>query len=40
MPAQLTGSCLCGAIKYTISAPVTELRACHRAPARSTTRAG
>jgi len=29
MPAPLTGSCLCGAIKYTISAPVTELRACH-----------
>ena len=25
----LNGSCLCGAIRYTISAPVTELRACH-----------
>jgi hypothetical protein len=25
----LTGSCLCGAIRYTISQPVTELRACH-----------
>jgi hypothetical protein len=25
----LTGSCLCGAIRYTIDAPVTELRACH-----------
>ena len=25
----LTGSCLCGAIQYSISAPVTELRACH-----------
>jgi len=28
MPA-LTGSCLCGAIRYSISVPVTELRACH-----------
>ena len=28
MPA-LTGSCLCGAIRYAISVPVTELRACH-----------
>lgn len=25
----LNGSCLCGAIRYSISAPVTELRACH-----------
>ena len=25
----LNGSCLCGAIRYTISADVTELRACH-----------
>ena len=25
----ITGSCLCGAIQYSISAPVTELRACH-----------
>jgi hypothetical protein len=29
MPNALTGSCLCGAIRYTISAPVDELRACH-----------
>lgn len=29
MPAQLTGGCLCGAIRYTISTPLTELRACH-----------
>ena len=28
MPA-LVGSCLCGAIRYAISVPVTELRACH-----------
>ena len=27
--ANLTGSCLCGAIQYEISQPVTELRACH-----------
>jgi len=26
---KLTGSCLCGAIRYTISASVAELRACH-----------
>lgn len=25
----LTGSCLCGAIRYTVTAPVRELRACH-----------
>ena len=25
----LTGGCLCGAIRYSISAPVSELRACH-----------
>ena len=25
----LTGSCLCGAIQYTVSQPVTQLRACH-----------
>jgi len=25
----LTGSCLCGAIRYTVNAPITELRACH-----------
>jgi hypothetical protein len=29
MPDPLTGGCLCGAIRYTISVPVTELRACH-----------
>jgi hypothetical protein len=29
MSNTLTGSCLCGAIRYSISAPVTELRACH-----------
>jgi hypothetical protein len=25
----LTGGCLCGAIRYSIGAPVAELRACH-----------
>ena len=25
----LNGSCLCGAIRFTISVPVTDLRACH-----------
>jgi hypothetical protein len=29
MTSQLAGSCLCGAIAYTVDAPVTELRACH-----------
>lgn len=29
MPANLSGSCLCGAIRYTVRAAVTELRACH-----------
>ena len=29
MTATLAGSCLCGAIRYAIDAPVTELRACH-----------
>ncbi|MGB5079987.1 MAG: GFA family protein [Burkholderiales bacterium] len=29
MSDTLTGSCLCGAIRYAIDAPVTELRACH-----------
>jgi hypothetical protein len=29
MTTPLTGGCLCGAIRYTISAPVSALRACH-----------
>ena len=29
MPDILAGGCLCGALRYTISVPVTELRACH-----------
>ncbi len=27
--AELQGGCLCGAIRFTVSAPVSELRACH-----------
>lgn len=29
MTTPRTGGCLCGAIRYEISAPITELRACH-----------
>ena len=29
MANQYSGGCLCGAIRYTISAPIAELRACH-----------
>ena len=29
MGRQMTGGCLCGAIRYTIDAPVGALRACH-----------
>ncbi len=29
MTTTLTGSCLCGAIRFTVSAPVEALRACH-----------
>jgi hypothetical protein len=29
MATHLTGSCLCGDIRYRISVPVTSLRACH-----------
>jgi len=29
MPPTLAGGCLCGAIRYSLSAPVTNLRACH-----------
>jgi hypothetical protein len=40
MTDKLTGSCLCGAIRYTISAPVTELRACHCRNCQKTSGAG
>jgi hypothetical protein len=29
MPSPLTGGCLCGAIRYTVDAPITLLRVCH-----------
>lgn len=29
MAETLTGSCLCGAIRFAVDAPVKELRACH-----------
>ena len=29
MTTPITGGCLCGAIRYTVSTPVTGLRACH-----------
>jgi len=29
MTVSHTGGCLCGAIRYTVNAPVTALRACH-----------
>jgi hypothetical protein len=29
MTSPLTGGCLCGAIRYTVSAPVSGLRVCH-----------
>lgn len=29
MTSPLTGGCLCGAIRYSVSAPLTGLRACH-----------
>jgi len=29
MTTPITGGCMCGAIRYTLGMPVTELRACH-----------
>lgn len=29
MEQPISGSCLCGAIRFSVAAPVTELRACH-----------
>jgi hypothetical protein len=40
MAAPLAGSCLCGAIRYTIDIPVTELRACHCAHCQKASGAG
>ena len=40
MIAKLSGSCLCGSIRYTIDVPVTELRACHCVHCQKTSGAG
>ncbi len=29
MTPPIAGSCLCGAVRYAVSVPITELRACH-----------
>ena len=39
-PNTITGSCLCGAIRYSIGAPVSELRACHCSDCQKTSGAG
>jgi hypothetical protein len=40
MTAKLAGSCLCGAIRYSVDVPVTELRACHCVHCQKTSGAG
>jgi hypothetical protein len=40
MTSPLTGGCLCGAIRYTVDVPVTELRACHCTHCQKTSGAG
>src|SRR5574342_582082 len=40
MTAAHSGSCLCGAIRYTVDVPVTELRACHCVHCQKTSGAG
>jgi hypothetical protein len=40
MATGLTGSCLCGAVAYSIDVPVTELRACHCVHCQKTSGAG
>ena len=40
MTAALTGSCLCGALRYAIDAPVAELRACHCVHCQKTSGSG
>jgi len=39
-PTTIRGSCLCGAIQYTVDASVTELRACHCADCQKISGAG
>ena len=38
--AELTGSCLCGAIRYSVNQPITELRACHCTNCQKSTGSG
>ena len=40
MTAALTGGCLCRAIRYAVSAPVTGLRACHCTDCQKTSGTG
>lgn len=40
MTAKLAGSCLCGAIRYSVDLSVTELRACHCVHCQKTSGAG
>lgn len=40
MSVSLTGGCLCGAIRFTVSAPVTGLRACHCTDCQKTSGTG
>ena len=40
MATPLTGGCLCGAIRYIVSVPITELRACHCTHCQKTSGAG
>jgi len=40
MTTPLHGSCLCGAIRYSVDVPITELRACHCTHCQKTSGAG
>ena len=40
MTPPLTGGCLCGAIRYSVATPITELRACHCTNCQKTSGAG
>ncbi len=40
MTAPLTGGCLCGAIRYAVTAPVSGLRACHCTDCQKTSGTG
>ena len=30
MPTSITGGCLCGAVRYSVSQPIEKIIACHR----------